>query len=74
LKGPTPNTMNNTPSQQCANAITRSRAKLVLKGLAPSTLDLEQTKGKTLAGPSGKGAKLTTNPNVVSYSILEQLK
>ena len=44
LKGPTSNTMDNTHSQQCAKIVTRSHAKLVLKGPAPSTLDPEQKK------------------------------
>ena len=74
LKGPTSNMTDNTTSQQCANAITRSRAKLVLKGPAPPPMDSEQNRDKALAGPSGKGAKPTTNPNAISYSVLEQLK
>jgi hypothetical protein len=74
LKVPTSNTIDNTPSQQCANAVTCSCAKLVLKGPAPSTPNPEQQKYKTLAGPSGKGLKITTNPNATSYSVLEQLK
>ena len=71
LKGPTSNMIDNTSSQQCANAITRSRAKLVLKGPAPPTIDPEQNRDKTLVGPSRKGGKPTTNLNAVSYSILE---
>lgn len=74
LKGPTSNTTDNTSSQQCANAVTCSHAKLVVKGPMPSTPNPEQTKDKILAGPFGKGAKLTMNPNATSYSVLEQLK
>lgn len=74
LRGPTSNTMDNTPSQNCANAITHSHAELVLKGRVPSTPDFEQHKDKTLASPSSKGEKLTMNSMETSYSVLSQLK
>ena len=53
----------------------RSRANLVLKGPVPSpSTKIEQHKDKTLAGPSGKGVKATTNSAAASYNILDQLQ
>ncbi len=74
LRGPTSNNMDNASSQHCANTITHSDAKLVLKGPTPPTSNLEQHKDKALAGPSGKGAKHMTKLTVTSYSVLDQLK
>ena len=75
LRGPSSNRPQSESSQTCANAVTRSRAKLVLKGPAPSpSAEVEQHKDKALAGPSGKGMKTTTNTTTTSYSILDQLQ
>ena len=71
LRVPTSNTSNNKSSQNCANVITHSCEKLVLKGLAPSTPELEQHKDKPLTSPSGKGTKLAKNSMPASYNILD---
>ena len=75
MRGPSSNQSEFESSQTCANAVTRSRAKLILKGPAPSpSTELEKHKDKALAGPSGKGMKTTTNIAVSSYNILDQLQ
>ena len=50
-----------------------SRAKIVLKGPTPSTLELERHKEKPLASPSSKGTNIETSFVATSYSILDQL-
>lgn len=74
LRGSTSHTTANTSLQYYDNGVTHSRAKLVLKGPTPSTPNLEQHEDKTLAGPSGRGAKLAKNSIATSYSVLNQLK
>ena len=74
LRAPTSHTIDNKYLQYYPNVVTCSRAKLVLKGPMPSTPDLEQKKDKTLASPSGKGAKLAKNLVATSYNVLDQLK
>ena len=60
LRGPSSNKFDHESSQTCANTITHSHVKLVLKGPSlSSSAKLEQHKDKTLAGPFGKGAKRT---------------
>ena len=72
LRGPSSNRSQSESSQTCANVVTRSRAKLVIKGPTPSpSAEVEQHKDKALAGPSGKGVKVTTNTTTASYSILD---
>jgi len=72
LMGSSSNIYDHESSQTCAGTITRSCAKLALKGLAPSSsAKIEQHKDKALAGPSGKGEKPTTNAMTTSYSILD---
>ena len=74
LKGPTSNTSDNESSQICANVVTCSCAKLILKGPVPSSPKLEQHKDKPLASPSRKGTKIATTSMPTSYSILDQLQ
>ena len=74
LRGIMPSTSDHEKSQSCANIVTHSHAKIVLKGLATSTLELEQHKDKPLVGPFGKDAKLATFSAATSYSILDQLQ
>ena len=75
LRCPSSNKSESESSQTCATVVTRSRAKLVLKGPMPSpSAEIEQHKDKALAGPFGKGAKPTMNVAAASYSILDQLQ
>ena len=75
MKGPSLNKYDHESSQTCTNAITRSRAKLVLKVPMPSpSVEIEQHKDKALAGPSSKGVKPMMNVVAASYSILDQLQ
>ena len=71
LRGPALNKSNYELSQSCANTVTCSHANLVLKGLVPSSPELEQHKDKILAGLSDKGEKHTTNVVASNYSILD---
>ena len=61
-------------SQSCANIVTCSHAKIVLKGPIPSTPKVDHHKDKPIASPSIKNKKITTSSISENYSILEQLQ
>ena len=58
LKGPMPTSSDVTPSEVCANAITQSCAKIVLKGPEPPTIAPKPTIKKTIVGSTSKMSKL----------------
>ena len=73
LRGATSTTTDKEPSQSCANIVTHSHAKIVLKGPPPSTPKSEQYKEKPLVGPSRNGTNIATYFSATSYNILDQL-
>ena len=61
-------------SDACANAVTRSRTKIILKGSEPSATPSNPTMDMTAVGSTGKTSKLVHSTNAASYNILDQLQ
>ena len=74
LRGLASNVSDTTSSDACANIVTRSRAKIVLKGPEPSAAPSNPTVDMTDVGSTGKTSKLVYPTNAASYSILDQLQ
>lgn len=70
----TPQSPEQKSPQTSTNVVTRSHAKVILKGPAPSTSVLKQPTDEVVVNPANKNPKLVTSTNNASYNILDQLQ